>query len=245
MKQRWLHIGGWALGLTLALSGCAKDYAPDESDIAREGEGPTTMAIGTLRIQDGVPCIRLDENTCSQVMNPDAVQGIPDHTRVFLGFRYVASSLWDSSYTDAILVDWVSPIDAGSRSMLNFEECFSTELIQAAGYSDPWDIIPDWMTTLEDGFLTLHYQIPMSGKKKHRFELYQSLYDYNQFYLVHRAEGDTDGSLTDGIVSFDVSPYLRSPYLRETGEDTVTLRFAYIDLTHTEKQLTVEYRSPK
>ena len=96
------------------------------------------------------------------------------------------------------------------------------------------------MTSLEDGFLTLHYMIPTSGEKKHKFALYQSLYDHTQYYLIHEADGDTKGSVMDGIVCFDVSRRLP-----KTEGKTVKLSFAYIDLNHTEKRLTFEYCSPK
>lgn len=239
---RWVWVAPVAL---LVLAGCSKgdlavgidrEWAHSPFDYS----GENGLAIGTLGSQDGVRYIKLSENTSSKVMNPDIVADIPDHTRVFLEFRYVVASLWSSSYTDAILVEWASPIDEGDVSLLNFEESFGAESIQSATYGDPMDIVPDWMTTLEDGFLTLHYQIPTSGEKKHTFALYRSLYNYNDYYLVHNADGDTKGSVTDGIVCFDVAAILP-----KTEGKTVELSFVYIDLNHTEKRLTVDYCSPK
>ena len=240
---RWARV---ALAALLVLVGCAKadlEGNPDREwaiDPFDDHSGENGLAIGTLESKDGARYIKLSENTCSKVMNPTVVEDIPDHTRIFLEFRYVVASQLASCYTDAILVEWASPIDQGSMSLLNFEEAFGTESIQSATYGDPMDIVTDWMTTLEDGFLTLHYQIPTSGEKKHRFALYQSLYNYNDYYLVHQADGDTKGSVTDGIVCFDVAAILP-----KTEGKTVELSLVYIDLNHTEKRLTVEYCSPK
>ena len=236
---RW----AWVALVALLLVGCAKaadnmaDYERFPESGMSVGEG---LAIGTLRSQDGVRYIRLDEKTCSQVVNPESVADIKDGTRVFLEFRYVVVSQLASCYTDAILVEWASPIDQGSMYLFNFEEAFGEESIRSATYTDPMDIVTDWMTSLEDGFLTLHYMIPTSGEKKHKFALYQSLYNYNDFYLVHNADGDTKGSVTDGIVCFDMAGILS----KAEGK-TVELSFVYIDLNHTEKRLTVEYCSPK
>ena len=248
MKQmssyiRWTWAGLVAL---LAAVGCAKmDLGPDREwasfDPGQSNSETDDLAIGTLRSRDGVRYIRLDEKTCSQVMNPESVSAIPDGTRVFLEFRYVVSGKVASFCSDAILVEWVSPIDAGDVSILDFEECFSPENVQSRQYTDPVDIVTDWMTSLEDGFLTLHYKAPQSGDKKHGFALYRSMNvnDKYAYYLVHNADGDK-GPVSEGIVCFDVFHLLP-----DTDGETVELSLVYIDLNKTEKRLTVDYRSPK
>lgn len=252
MKQNYMRYIRWAAMMVVLvfLSGCMKDYAPDISSLFPEGSynnpgGQKGMqdglAIGTVRSRDGVWFIRLDEKSCSQVMNPKEIADIKDGTRVFLQYRYVLTSSIADFCTDAILVEWATPIEQGGLSLLNFEEAFPADAIKSATYkSDPMDIATDWMTSLEDGFLTLHYMIPTSGEKKHQFGLYQSMYDHTLFYLIHHADGDTKGSVMDGIVCFDVSRILP-----KTEGKTVKLSFAYIDLNHTEKRLTFDYCSPK
>lgn len=240
--MRWVWAGLIAL---LAAVGCAKmDFTMDAdrwySDPMNASSSTDTedLAIGTLRSQDGVRYVKLDEKTCSQVMNPNSVADIPDGTRIFLGFRYVVSEKVASFCTDAILVEWATPIDTGDVSILDFEECFSPENTNSRTYTDPVDIVADWMTSLEDGFLTLHYKIPQSGDKKHSFSVYRSM-DRSTFYLVHDADGDK-GPVSEGIVCFDLSHRLP-----DTEGETVKLSLVYIDLNNTEKRLTVEYRSPK
>ena len=226
---RWVWVAPMAL---LVLVGCAKDYAGDTQkgtiDPFDEYSGENGLAIGTLGSKDGDRYVKLSENTSSKVMNPDIVADIPDHTRVFLEFRYVVTSQLSSSYTDAILVEWASPLDVG---VIRYD--------MMAKACDPVDIVTDWMTSLEDGFLTLHYSIPTSGSVKHDFSLYPGA-DPNSYRLVHDAHGDLKGAQTDGIVCFDVSAILP-----KTEGKTVELSFVYIDLNHTEKRLTVEYCSPK
>ena len=172
-------------------------------------------------------------------MNPQEIAGIPDGTRVFLQYRYVVAANLADFCTEAILVEWASPLDVGDWSLLCLEECFSLESVDAGNYSDPVDLITDWMTSLEDGFLTLHYMIPQSGNKKHHFALYHSMYEKYTYYLVHNADGDK-GTVSDGIVCFNVSNLLP-----DTDGETVKLSLVYIDLNNTEKRLTVDYCSPK
>ena len=248
MKQisSYIRWAGTGLVALLAAVGCAKmeDYANADRgyyfDPGKSSSATDDLAIGTLRSQEGVRYIKMDEKTCSQVMNPETVTDIKDGTRVFLEFRYVVYEKVAAFCTDAILVEWVSPIDAGDVSLLDFEECFPVENTRTQ-YTDPVDIVMDWMTSLEDGFLTLHYMTPQSGDKKHSFALYRSMNvnDKYTYYLVHNADGDK-GPVSEGIVYFDVSRLLP-----ETGGETVKLSLVYIDLNNTEKRLTVEYCSPK
>ena len=249
MRQTVMRNIGWAavvVGVLLLLAGCSKGYgydilAPGENysySDPQKGTG-NDLAIGTVRSQDGVRFIRLDGQSCSQVMNPKEIADIKDGTRVFLQYRYVVAENLADFCTDAILVEWASPLDVGSMSLLNFEECFSTDNAGSLHYSDPVDIVTDWITSLEDGFLTLHYLIPQSGNKKHHFALYHSMYDKYAYYLIHNADGDK-GEVSDGIVCFDVSHVLP-----DTDGETVKLSLVYIDLNNTEKRLTVDYCSPK
>lgn len=233
MKQFLKHIW-WALALVLMLPACAKaDFEGDPqrtADWYGEISQDAGVAIGTLRSRDGVRFIRLDGVMCSQVMNEKEVQGIPDGTRVFLQYRYIVAPAMDVAdfCADAILVEWASPLDVGE---IRYD--------MQSSRGDPVSIILDWMTSLEDGFLTLHYSIPASGSMKHDFSLYPGA-EPNTYRLVHDAHGDFKGDRTDGLVCFDVTGLLP-----ETGDGTVELSLDYIDLQNTDKLLTVEYQSPK
>ena len=238
MRQEFRHYIRWTavvVGVLLLLAGCSKG---DSYDILAPGEGysysdpqkgtSNDLAIGTVRSQDGVRYIRLDEKSCSQVMNPKEIEDIADGTRVFLQYRYVVAASIAEFCTDAILVEWASPLDTGE---------IRYEMQALAG--DPVDILMDWITSLEDGFLTLHYSIQASGSVKHDFSLYPSV-EPNTYRLVHDAHRDIRGTQIDGIVCFDVSGLLP-----DTEGETVELHLDYIDLNNTKKRLTVEYQSPK
>lgn len=194
------------------------------------------LAVATLRSRDGIRYLQLDPRSVGYVLNPDEVAGIPDGTRIFVQYKAVSVDLPDFC-TEAVWVDWAMRLDVGERGteVLNWAENGAPVTIA----TDPVDIVPDWITSLEDGFLTLHYTVMASGDKKHRFLLHRGG-DDNVFYLVHDAQGDTEGSLTDGIVCFPVEDLLP-----DTGGKTVTLHLYSFNLKKTLTELTVEYRTPQ
>ena len=234
--------------LLLLVSACSKgmDYGRAEADIGYgdssyllPGDRTASQAVGTVKSRGGVRFIQLDPVSTGFVVNPKEIEDLADGTRVYLQYRTVVLPDTPEFCTDAILVEWATPLEQGGVSLLNFEEAFSADSFLA---TDPVDIVPDWITSLEDGFLTLHYTIA-SGDKKHSFGLYRGMGNPVRFYLVHDADGDTGKALKDGIICFRLPMENLFP---EVGEgETVALTLHYLNLDHTLKTLTFEYRSPK
>ena len=233
--------------LLLLVSACSKgmDYGKAEADMGYgdssyflPGDRTASQAVGTVKTRDGVRFIQLDPVSTGFVVNPKEIEGISDGTRVYLQYRTVLSPETPDFCTDAILVEWATPLEQGAVSLLNFEEAFSADSYQS---TDPVDIVPDWITSLEDGFLTLHYTIA-SGDKRHSFALYRGMGSPVRFYLVHDADGDTGKTLKDGIICF---PLPMENLIPDGEGETVAISLYYIKLDHTLKTLTFEYRSPK
>jgi hypothetical protein len=226
---------GWAAWavLLLLVSACSKeglDYVPGgRFDYSNTGPAYNDLAIGTLRSLEGVRYVRLDASTVGMIVNPDEVKHISDGTRVFLQYRCVVLNTTLPEFcTDAILVEWADPLNVGE---------IVTEPQDRPG--DPMSVILDWMTCLEDGFVTLHYSVPSRGNASHGFCLCPGAAE-NEFRLIHDAHGDNEGDLSDGLICFDVSSLLP-----DTGGETVTLSLTYLNLDKTSKTLTVDYRSPQ
>lgn len=226
---------GWAAWtvLLLLVSACSKEglaYVPGgRFDYSNAGPAYNDLAIGTLRSREGVRYVRLDASTVGMIVNPDEVKHISDGTRVFLQYRCVVLNTTLPEFcTDAILVEWADPLNVGE---------IVTEPQDRPG--DPMSVILDWMTCLEDGFVTLHYSVPSRGNASHGFCLCPGAAE-NEFRLIHDAHGDNEGDLSDGLICFDVSSLLP-----DTGGETVTLSLTYLNLDKTSKTLTVDYRSPQ
>ena len=223
----------WAV-LLLLVSGCAKfdaDTRPKydyEYGYSNAGPDSNDLAIGTIRSREGIRYVRLNATTTGLIVNPSEVEEIPDGTRVFLQYRCVVISDLPAFFTDAVLVEWATPLDMGEVSRSTMDR-----------RGDPISVVLDWMTNLEDGFITLHYAYPSKGKASHRFSLCPGEKE-NEYRLIHDANGDTEGDLTDGLVCFNVASMLP-----DTGGETVTLSLTYLELDKTSKTLTVDYRSPQ
>lgn len=237
-RHRW-NDRAVLLLLSVLIASCAKEDRAYDRWLFPPADDSGHLAIGTVRSQDDVRFIRIDETLCGQVVNLQAISGIPDGTRVFLEFRLVVSSSVPAFCTDAILVEWATPLEQGLSSMVSFEEMFTPERFLS---TDPIDIVPDWITSLEDDFLTLHYTIS-SGDRKHAFYLYRSMAEPASFYLVHDAEGDTGKMQKDGMICFPISlePLFHDVPEGEAGMFTLH----YLHLDHIQKTLSFEYRSPK
>jgi len=234
------HRWGWAVFavLLLVFSACSKELdinMPEKGAVSYEDfynySGPKNndLGIGTIRSREGIRYVWLDASAIGMIVNPDEVKDIADGTRVFIQYRCVVlpPTLPDFC-TDAILVEWATPLDVGEVSLEPQER-----------QGDPISIVRDWMTTLEDGFVTLHYAFPSQWVVSHGFCLCPGEKE-NEYRLIHDANGDTEGELTDGLICFDVSSLLP-----DTEGKTVTLSLTYIDLDKTSKTLTVDYRSPQ
>ena len=233
-KARMIRKLTYLIGLLLLLVplSCSKDSSiPWDSsgeysyNDAMNGKG-TWQAIATLRSRDGIRYLVLDEASIGLIVNPESVQDIPDGTRVYTQYRSVSATLPDFC-TEAVRLDWTASVDVGDISFYTY-----------APESDPVDVLTDWMTSVEDGFLTLHYKIRASGKVAHSFELRPD--SEGHFRLLHDAHGDTGEEVTEGLVCFPVADLLP-----DTQGETVTLSLHFINLNKQASRLTVDYRSPK
>ena len=243
MRKNYMRDIRWTAvvaGVLLLFAGCSKggsyDFMePGENYSYSDPQKGTSndLAIGTVRSQDGVRYIRLDAQSCSQVMNPKEIADIKDGTRVFLQYRYVVASSIADFCTDAILVEWASPLDMGE---IRYD--------MQARTGDPVDILMDWITSLEDGFLTLHYNVMSSGGKAHRFVLVQGMnpQDPYELHLEHYLNGDAPAYLEEGLVAF------RLDGLPDTKGATVPLTLKYKSLNDSAKgeaSVRFDYRTRK
>lgn len=76
--------------------------------------------------------------------------------------------------------------------------------------SDPLEIVDDWVTVAEDGYLTLRIRTRLGGHQKHIVNLVHRT-DVNTpyyFTLYHNAQGDTNGQMGDALVAFNISTEL-------------------------------------
>lgn len=72
---------------------------------------------------------------------------------------------------------------------------------------DPVEVVKSFMTVCEDGYLTLRLRTRFGNAQvKHTVNLYNHSNTDNPFnlYLVHEANGDTDGPFSDIVIAFNL-----------------------------------------
>ena len=92
-------------------------------------------------------------------------------------------------------VEWAEPIEEGL-------------VTDSAVGRDPIDIIDDWMTSVEDGYLTLHYNALWGNTPTiHSFSIVTGTSSDNPYVLVlrHDAKGDAQDWAGDGLVCCDIN----------------------------------------
>lgn len=70
--------------------------------------------------------------------------------------------------------------------------------------NDPIEVVPDWRTLVEDGYLTLRFRTYFGNGSTHTINLVSTNNPY-EVELHHNAAGDTKGILRDGLIAFRLS----------------------------------------
>lgn len=120
-------------------------------------------------------------------------------------------------YTKAVHINWIDSIltkpiapDLGEEN----DEVYGT---------DPVEIVNDWVTIAEDGYLTLRFRTIWGGSKKHFVNLLLGQNPENPYEVEfrHNAYGDTYGSEGDGLAAFKLDE------LPDTEGKTVKLKLKW------------------
>lgn len=229
MTRKWLH--SCIFGAVLLLAGCSKMDVGFELEPGFYGDkgNKVRLATGTYRLVDGVKTVRIDASTLALVENPDILTGILNGSRIIFEYSSGYGGGLPDFCTESIFLHWASALEVGTVSRMP---------VSAPG-GDPMEIVTDWITSLEDDFLTVHYSVRTSGSVKHSFTLSPGT-QAGEYFLRHDAHGDRGGELTEGIICFPVTALLP-----ETCGESVTLSLDYLNLQNTRTRLTVDYRSPQ
>ena len=102
---------------------------------------------------------------------------------------------------------------------------------------DPVEIVKDWTTVVEDGYLTLRFRTYFGSGKKHIVNLVKGEKPY-EVVLHHNAAGDTRGFIRDGLVAFRLND------LPDTQGKTVDLTLKWQSFSGM-KSVTFKYKSRK
>ena len=129
------------------LAGCSKSFGPYRPSTEDANPEPQTFqAIVTVKQDDSGTLffqhLQLDEDTRVYPVN---------YTEPFTGLKRIVCSLTLTPGETSCQVNWFDELEKGALKMGAADGKPDSQ-----GYAGV-DILQDWMTGVEDGFLTLHY----------------------------------------------------------------------------------------
>lgn len=218
MKTIRFSAMAMAFPVMLVFQSCLKDGWD-----GYDGSGSLANAIVTVKpLDDGGFYMQIDEQTTAYPVNMDK-SPYKEKTRAFANLTRVSFPSDGSPEADiydvAAEVNWF-------RDMLNKDMVqvpASVTDLDAEYGNDPVDIMDSWMTSVEDGYFTIHFETYSRGiGTTHVINLIQP--DPDKPYELefrHDAKGDTYGTRVWSIAAFDLSAF----GFKEGEEVTFTLKW--------------------
>ena len=179
-----------SLMLVVGLTSC-------ENDDYRE---PTYNGLVTIRYTESdVLYFQLDDVRTLYPVNIGNSKLWEDGQRALINFQVVDED--DKGFTDAVYVNWIERVL--TKSMVESKGVENDSLYG----KDPVEIVRDWVTVVEDGYLTLRFRTYWSGGVTHTVNLLAGVNPDNPYEVEfrHNANGDLNYYVEDGLVSFDLS----------------------------------------
>ena len=203
------------------MCGCSK-----EADMATPKEDADQAiqefrAIVTVK-QDasGTIYFQLDDNTVLFPYN---------YNMPFNGMERIICGLAVANGANECHVQWMDFLEKGDIS-------YTQDAID-----DGLDIIDDWMTSVEDGFLTIHYNAWWgNGTNPHLLLVKPSANTY-ELTIVHQMNGDEPLEKADALVYFDINDIL--PDTEGTYKD-LTIKWKSIEGAAKSKTFRFRSRQP-
>lgn len=226
MKQTMKTIRLSALAMAIPVMLVFQSCLNDKWDSYDDSRYRANAIVTVKPLEDGGFYMQLDEQTTVYPANMDS-SPYKEKTRVFANLTKVPmpadASGEAADYDIAADVNWFR--DMLNKDMVQVPETV-TDLDAEYG-KDPVDIMASWMTSVEDGYFTIHFETYSRGAgTTHEVNLIQP--DPDKPYELefrHNAEGDTYGTRVWSIAAFDLTAF----QFKEGEEVTFTLKWNSYD----------------
>lgn len=174
---------------------------------------------------------QLDDNTTLLPVNVTSHPFDSKEVRALVNYDEVDDP--SQEYDQAVRVNWIDSIRTKAMA-----PNLGAENDEAYG-ADPVEIVPDWVTIAEDGYLTLRFRTMWSHQGiTHYVNLISTNNPDNPYEVEfkHNANGDVSGRIGDGLVAF------RLDQLPDTEGETVKLKLKWKSF-NTDKSMEFDYRT--
>ena len=196
----------------------------NESSAADDFSGRFTAIVTVKKTPTDSVYFQLND---SETIYPSNYQSEYTRTERIICYIY-ASDRPTGRFNYTCDVEWAEPIEEGP-------------VTTSAKGNDSIDVLDDWMTSVEDGYLTLHYNAWWGNAPTiHGFSIVTGTNPDNPYELVlrHDANGDAEDQKGDGLVCFDINS------LPDTGGQytELTLKWNSLEGTASERRFKFKTR---
>jgi hypothetical protein len=219
-----LFTTGILLGM-LILPSCLDD---DDDDVNRLY--PNAL-VTVKEAADETVFFQLDDNTTLLPVNITSHPFGSKEVRALVNYDETDDP--SQEYDQAVRVNWIDSIRTKPMA-----PNLGAENDEVYGV-DPVEIVPDWVTIAEDGYLTLRFRTMWSHQGiTHYVNLIPANNPENPYEVEfkHNANGDVSGRIGDGLVAF------RLDQLPDTEGETVKLKLKWKSFNG-DKSMEFDYRT--
>lgn len=188
-------VFAFVAAIAASVSSCALD-----SDYKNYDENRPSAIVTVKTLSSGETYFQVDEKTT--LLPVDWKNPYASETRALV--RY--TELPDASaglFTKSVKVNWIDSVL--TKKAVPFTEEFKK------GANDPVELIPDWLTVCEDGYMTVHFATwwGPDGRKPHFINLGIDPQNPRDLYFRHDKNGDDSATRAmEGIVAFKIDEFL-------------------------------------
>ena len=194
-KNNWnkcIPVLAIAALVAFSAASCSKDddLSPEEADLLYPN------ALVTVKTTpSGAPYFWLDAQTTLEPKDWGNV--FVEETRALLNYTELPEA--SSFCTKKVRVNWI-------RQVLT-KDARSGDKDEGGFGSDPVEVLQDWMTVCEDGYLTLHFAAPW-GSVQHTVQLVRTSVTPLLFTFRHDSGVQPGADWEDAVVSFRIAPLM-------------------------------------
>lgn len=192
------------IGLAVAMLLSAFTFQSCNDDDDTDWSQVLPNALVTVK-QNGDACyLQLDDNTTLLAQNLKSTVFGGKEVRALV--NYSSTNEKSDQYNQVVHVNWIDSI----LTKQPVPSLGSTEQNNQKYGDDMVDIVRDWVTIAEDGYLTLRFRTLWGGEKVHYINLVSGVNPANPYEveLRHNANGDPKWRWGDALVAFDLNKVL-------------------------------------
>lgn len=208
----------------------------DDDDTCYYPAVPRLNALVTVKhTSEGKFYLQLDDKTAVWPVNMSASPFGDKEVRALASIDFVDDEgMQDDRSGKKVKVNWIDSI----LTKMPVPDLLDKN--DATYGNDAVEIVNDWVTVAEDGYLTLRFRTIWGGRKMHRVNLITGVNAENPYEVEfrHDAQGDMATAWGDALVAFDLNS------LPDTNGETVKLKLRWRSFTG-DKSVEFDFSSRK